>query len=156
MQAHAAFELLAFIFQMAFAVAVIDGVNTRVSFAKNIGVFSRPAFQPVVARAAFHTVVPIAAIQAVIQCAAKQGFGWASFRACKTDDLIINGFTHRGFGVFQVQGLLFVIPVLRPAQRIALMAGNLTVVCRFTAIRSIALHDVAKQKCPVGIPLCSE
>ena len=75
MQAHAAFELLAFIFQMAFAVAVIDGVNTRVSLAKNIGVFSRPAFQPVVARAAFHTVVSIAAIQAVIQCAAKQGFG---------------------------------------------------------------------------------
>ena len=54
----------AFIFQMLFAVVVIDGVNTRVSFAKNIGVFSCPAFQPVVARAAFHTVVSIAAIQA--------------------------------------------------------------------------------------------
>ena len=49
---------------MVFAVVVIDGVNTRVSLAQNIGVFSRPAFQPVIARAAFHTVVSIAAIQA--------------------------------------------------------------------------------------------
>ena len=54
----------AFIFQMVFAVVVIDGVNTRVSLAQNIGVFSRPAFQSVIARAAFHMVVSIAAIQA--------------------------------------------------------------------------------------------